>query len=152
MVGNRTQGISTTMGMPAKLQIPPEDAALAELLHAIEASRRILDLPDDWDGAGSPAFEEATWERAADFLRRRASALWEREGLALPVPQILPGPESSIDIHWQGSRRELLINIPSDNAAPITFYGDDYGQNKRKGQIEEGALDLDLLAWLTAAD
>jgi hypothetical protein len=140
------------MGMPAKLQIPPDDDALADLYRAIEASRRILDLPDDWDGAGSPAFAEPTWEKAADFLRRHASALWDRDGLALPIPQILPGPESGIDLHWQSSRRELLINIPSDNAAPITFYGDDYGQDKKKGQIGEGALNLDLFAWLTAAD
>lgn len=139
------------MGMPAKLQIPPDDAALDDLFSAIETSRRILDLPDDWDGAGSPAFAEATWQRAADFLRRCATTLWGREGRAVPVPQILPGPDSSIDIHWQSSQRELLINIPSDNDAPITFYGDDYGRDKRKGQIEEGAPDPDLLAWLTAA-
>jgi hypothetical protein len=140
------------MGMPAKLQIPPDDTALDDVYGAIEESRRILDLPDDWDSEGSPAFAEATWLRAADFLRRCASALWDRESSVLPVPQILPGPESSIDIHWQGSRRELLLNIPSDNDAPITFYGDDYGQDKRKGQIEEGAPDLDLLTWLTATD
>jgi len=140
------------MGMPAKVQVLPAVSPLADLFHAIDASRRILDLADDWDDAGSPAFQEATWQKAADFLRRQAIALWDRRGLILPVPQILPGPASSIDIHWQSSRRELLLNVPSDNAAPITFYGDDYAQDKKKGQIENGALDLDLFAWLTAPD
>jgi hypothetical protein len=91
-------------------------------------------------------------DRAADFLRRQASALWEREGLVLPAPQILPGPESSIDIHWQSSRRELLLNVPTDHKAPITFYGDDYAQEKRKGQIEDAALDVELFAWLTTPE
>src|SRR4051812_6208423 len=141
------------MGMPAKLKIPPDDVdPLANLFRAIEDSRRILDLSDDWDGEGSPAFQEETWDRAADFLVHQAGALWDRKGLILPVPRILPGPESSIDIHWRSPRRELLINIPSDKAAPIAFYGDDYGQDKKKGQIREGALDLDLFAWLTATD
>lgn len=138
------------MGMPAKLQIPPEDAAREDLLSAIDESRRILDLPEDWDGEGSPAFMEDTWDRATDFLLHCESVLWNGASRSLPAPQILPGPDSSIDIHWQSSRRELLINIPDHRDAPITFYGDDFGQDKRKGQIQEGAPDLDLLVWLTA--
>jgi hypothetical protein len=141
-----------SMGMPAKAQVHQEVSPLADLFEAVDASRRILDLPADWDDEGSPVFQESTWQKAADFLRRQALALWDRRGLSLPVPQILPGPESSIDIHWQSSRRELLLNVPSDNAAPITFYGDDYAQDKKKGQIENGALDLDLFAWLTVPD
>jgi hypothetical protein len=140
------------MGMPAKLKIPPEDIdPFAELSRAIAGSRRLLALPDDWDGAGSPALQDGTWERAADFLRRQAGALWDRDGLVLPVPQILAGPEASIDLHWQSARRELLVNVPADTSAPITYYGDDYGPDKKKGQIEAGALSLELFAWLTAA-
>jgi hypothetical protein len=141
------------MGMPAKTKISPDDVnPMADLYRAIEDSRHILELPEDWDGEGSPAFQEETWDRAADFLVHQAGALWDRNGLVLPVPRLLPGPGASIDIHWRSPRRELLINIPSDQAAPITFYGDDYGLDKKKGQIREGALNLDLFAWLTAAD
>lgn len=125
---------------------------LAELSEAITASRRILEFPDDWDDAGSPAFKESTWRRAAGVLRQNAELLWSSHGLLLPTPQILPGPVGSIDIHWRSDRRELLINIPENSAAPATYYGDDFGNDKRRGDLSTGGINLDLFAWLIAAD
>src|SRR5690242_6411887 len=31
-------------------------------------ARRLLSLGDDWDGEGSPGYDEQTWSRAADLL------------------------------------------------------------------------------------
>ena len=44
---------------------PPDTAQLDE---AIEESRQILELRDNWDGEGGESYLESTWQRAVDFL------------------------------------------------------------------------------------
>ena len=39
---------------------------------AIRESCRILDLEEDWDGEGSPAYSKETWRRALQFILRNA--------------------------------------------------------------------------------
>jgi hypothetical protein len=122
------------------------------LLEAIERSKVILDLADDWDDAGSPPFKPETWERVRQILLIHAGLVWQRSGLIIPVPRIVPGPEGSIDIHWKTPRRELLLNIPEDAREAMTYYGDDFEEDRRKGIIEPGALNPGLFAWLTVTD
>src|SRR5215216_5948033 len=43
---------------------PMLPAALAGLEAGIASSRSLLDLADDWDDAGAPGYDEATWQRA----------------------------------------------------------------------------------------
>lgn len=95
---------------------------------AILASRAILDLPADFDREGSPSYAEATWSRAAALIRRYAEVV-SRERLGIVTPRISPGPDASIDIHWQTLVFELIVNVPSNPDRPATFYGDDYGPN-----------------------
>ncbi|HEX3556343.1 MAG TPA: hypothetical protein VIA62_24250 [Thermoanaerobaculia bacterium] len=121
-----------------------------KLFTAINESRELLTLTEDWDEAGSPAIEPKTWERATDWVKRYAELLWDRRGIVLPAPRILPGPDGSIDIHWKTPRRELLLNIPANPEEPASYYGDDFGSDKKKGILETGALDMGLVSWLTA--
>lgn len=123
-----------------------------KLEDAITESRAILALPVDWDDAGSPAFRKETWERAIDVLTKAASFLWATRGLELPAPQIAPGPEGSIDLHWKTPSRELLINVPEDPSEAAPYYGDDYGADKKKGAIAPGNLNAGLFVWLTQTD
>src|SRR6266516_1433751 len=44
------------------------DVALKPLEEAIEQSRRLLSLKDDWDGEGALGYNKVTWVRATDFL------------------------------------------------------------------------------------
>lgn len=125
-------------------------SALSGVMEAIERSREITELRDDWDGEGSAGYSVETWKRATDYLRWTALSCWEQFRVAIPPPWIIPGPEGSIDLHWQAETYELLVNVPG---APekATFYGD-----HRNGMFIEGRFTpeakeigrLALVAWL----
>jgi hypothetical protein len=131
--------------------VPRAPRTLPEsLLREIERSREMLTWGDDWDEEGSPRFEEATWRKAIDLLKRHAALLSER-GIVLPTPRILPGPNGSIDLHWETDGRELLINVPPDGAL-AGFYGEAAGKNSIKGKLDLESSDLGLFTWLTTID
>ena len=94
------------------------------LSSAIQESRSLLDLPDDWDDEGSPGYAEATWMRAVDFLLHNAERLWQDQGVTVSAPEILPGPNGSIDLHWRVNNHELLLNIPANLDELADYYGD----------------------------
>lgn len=119
-----------------------------DLNAAIEASREMLQWPDDWDGEGSPRYEVSTWERAVAFLRGSAERLSQECGLVADVPRIQPGPNGSIDLHWLTAERELLINFPADPSEPIEFYGDGPPNNMVKGRLPDATPKCWLLRWL----
>jgi hypothetical protein len=124
-------------------------AALGHVKAAIENSRYILDLEDDWDEEGATGYAPSTWSRATDFLLKNALSLWEDYGVFIASPRILPGPDGSIDLHWRVGDHELLTNIPSDVAQPASYYG-----NSKRGDVIKGSLDTStnnvwLLVWLT---
>jgi hypothetical protein len=144
------------------LQVKPRNEWLADksrnvwpftrLFKMIDESSALLELPDDWDDAGSSAIDSKTWERATNWIKDHAAKLWGRFGIILPEPRIMPGPDGSIDIHWKTANRELLLNVPAGTSEPANFYGDDFGSDKRKGTIEPGSFDMDLFSWLTVTD
>lgn len=123
-----------------------------ELSDAIQASRAILELNDDWDSDGSPGYSEATLNRATTFLLISARRYWDDHQKKLPAPRILPGPDGSIDLHWKTPQRELLINIPADPAAPAGYYGDDKedgSENAIRGKRLNTSLYSEwIIAWL----
>src|SRR5438876_3492859 len=119
-----------------------------DIAEAIASSRGILDLKYDWDEQDSPGYEEATWQRAWDFLVRQANFPRESLGRDLPVPRILPGPHGSIDVHWKMPRFELLVNIPKDTSKPATFYGDDFGNSSIRGHLNPAEAIPGLVVWL----
>jgi hypothetical protein len=124
---------------------------LGHLREVIEASRSMLDLEDDWDEAGSPGYDEATWRRAVEFLVRNATLRWDECRLRTDAPRIGKGPDGSIDLDWRLPNRELLVNIPTDPEAPATYYGDDGSGNfSTKGSLDIARRNHWLLMWLTA--
>lgn len=115
---------------------------------AVESSRRILELPENWDEEGSPAYAYQTWERAAQFVVQTAIAQRKKSGVWVDPPKITPGPDGSIDVRWKVPYRSALINFPAAETEPIQFFGSD-------GEIESirGTLDLStpnqwILMWL----
>lgn len=120
-----------------------------ELETAIEESRKLLSLEKDWDGEGSPPVETETWERAIAFLRKHARFLVNCASHDVPIPEILPGPQGSIDIHWESNDLELLVNIPADPEKPAGFYGDDkVYRSVIKGSFDDRYINLGLIQWL----
>jgi hypothetical protein len=144
--------------------LPVDDAAvfehslpppLASFALPIVKSRAMLDLEDDWDGEGSPGYDEATWQRAVAFLLTNALSLYEDYGIAPPAPKIRKGPHGSIDLHWHLPSRTLFVNVPTDRAETAEFFGHDglRGPDGRFEHTVQGFLDVDdehlwLLLWL----
>ena len=61
-----------------------------QIEQAVEDSRSILALQDDWDDEGSVGYRVDTWERATTFLRSLTRLAYDLFGLPLSVPMISP--------------------------------------------------------------
>jgi hypothetical protein len=110
----------------------------------------LVDLPEDWDDNGAPAFSKSHWKRVSDFLLQVFDRIWQENRAPLLAPTISPVSDGSIDIHWKTADAELLINVPSE-ATEASFYGDNLGKKKLKGSIELEEEDFHLLVWLNLA-
>jgi len=121
----------------------------SDLEAAIQRSRGMLDLPDNWDDDGGSRIDAATWERVTSFLRDNTLHLWSEEHVYAGAPLIFPVGDGSIDIHWRDERRQLLINVPAAGDEPIEFYGDDRGRTVVKGIVDPSVSTRWLFAWLT---
>lgn len=122
--------------------------ALSHIGETIEDSRKILLLEDNWDDLGAVPIEEPTWRRAVEFLARHAKWVWENKRSAIESPEVLPGPDGSVDLHWDHTDYELLINVPAEPNSMAGFYGDDRGGISIKGQFDPGRMNKGLFDWL----
>ena len=114
----------------------------------IARAQRMLTWGDNWDDEGSIGYTIYTWRRVSWFLLAGATQLQEM-GIELITPEILPGPEGSMDIHWKTDEIELLVNIPSSSVYMANYYG---GYEKRSQEVK-GYLDYTgdsrrLFLWL----
>lgn len=109
---------------------------------------KILALKENWDGEGAKKYRKETWERATQFIKKTYFHLWRQTQKLVTPPNILPGPDGSIDIHWKTPKFDLLINIPEDIKEPATFSSDDYGLNTIKGTFDSKKFNQALLSWL----
>jgi hypothetical protein len=122
---------------------------LTPIREAIDAARSILDLEPDWDGTGSDAYDADTWNAATGFLAAQAAYALNARA-KIPVPDIAPGPNGSIDLVWQEADFRLLLNVPRGGKS-IGYWG----QNRLveiKGRIVEPLADhKELFLWLMKA-
>jgi hypothetical protein len=125
-----------------------ESDVCKELKAEIEQGKRILELEDDWDGEGSLGYSKETLNRAESFLKMHIEGLWKSFSIRLPIPKIGPGPDGSIDLYWKQSSWELLVNIPADAHEMATFYGDNYGSIKNRGNLDPTKFNLGFATWL----
>jgi hypothetical protein len=110
----------------------------------------MLELPENWDDEGALRIDEATWERATEFLRKTARQILAENKVIFLVPMIHPCPNGSIDLHWKNSQFELLLNIP-----PLSKeFGDFYGETKDgltiKGAFRPELHNQGIISWLSA--
>lgn len=121
---------------------------LVRVFRAISESRHVLELGDDWDMEGSSAVSEEAWNQAVRFLKNHARAMWQNHGIEIDPPHIAPGPDASIDCHWDFPDYELLINFPADPTAMAECYGDDRGRIRMKATFDPNTINEGLLLWL----
>jgi hypothetical protein len=126
------EAVSIRHGQPEERQEKPSIVPSA-LLDAIEESRFMRDLPEDWDDAGALPISVQRWEHATKLLQNTAVKI----GPVLPVPHINPCANGSIDLYWNNPDFNLLINVPADANASGDFYGE-FLTGERKGLILKG--------------
>lgn len=114
----------------------------------IDASRAILTTRVDPEDELSPTYSTAVWERAVRFLRDIAKLSYQRLGRIFDEPAIEPGPDGSVDLHWDHKSYELLINIPGDPGKAVEFYGDDRARTRFRGTLDPARPQLALVLWL----
>lgn len=117
---------------------------LKDLASAVEKSKYMLELGNNFDDAGSPAYSEDTWEKAVIFITNYACWLFDIFGKIIATPKIYHAPEGSVDLYWENERFNLLINIPA-GGEPATFYGDNYGSQVIEGKFDPTMFQQALL-------
>ena len=124
------------------------------LQRAAARAESMAALEDNWDGEGSPGYQQETLDRAVALARRSGVAAADRRlDSALPVPAFAKGPDGSVDVLWWNADRRLLINVPADDEAPVTFHGFATGHADRetRGRLPLQADNAWLVSWLTGA-
>lgn len=87
---------------------------------AIQESQYIPDLKENWDDDGAKPITHETYIRAINILRDINNVFLAKRSCEVPVPNIAPCPNGSIDICWK-SDVHLLINI--SECGLIDFFG-----------------------------
>ena len=121
---------------------------LIAICQAIEQSKYILELEDDWDEEGSEGYKKSTWKKAIEFIANYANWVLDETSIIIDTPKIFPGPEGSIEILWKKPKYRLLINIPEDPQSPASFYGDDFESEQIKGTFEPSKFNQGLILCL----
>ncbi len=112
------------------------------------AHEKLTALADNWDGEGSAEYKTETVNSAAEFLMSQDRLLRELRGISLPVPQINPGPDGSIDLFWKQPTWELLVNVPENASESASFYGEDQTGHTIKGSLDTSVPNLGVIMWL----
>lgn len=124
---------------------------LEEILEAVEQSKYILGLEDDWDGEGSQKYNPNVWERVAIFLIKLSQKAFTSFSIILNAPIIYHANNGSIDVLWKNERYQLLANFPEDDTSPASFYGDNYYSDTIEGTFDPLKGECSLMVFLVWA-
>ncbi|MGH9837473.1 MAG: hypothetical protein ACREEM_01670 [Blastocatellia bacterium] len=78
-----------------------------ELSSMFDKLKELFELPDNWDGYGSPAIQPAVKETASDLANTLHKA-------GAPLPHIAPVSGGGIQLEWHKKDRELELEILPD--------------------------------------
>lgn len=129
--------------------VTKEIPQLEEIYDAIEDSKYIRSLQENWHPEGSLAINPKNYDNAVAFLKMYAQYIFDEFKLVLEEPDIDAARDGSVDLVWRTSKARLLINfrLPEENRA--YFYGDNYSDDDhRKGAIPLGSVKDDFALWL----
>jgi hypothetical protein len=114
----------------------------------IERAEAILEHMEEAKEEDAPVYSRDTLIRASVFLKAHSAQLRKMYRVFGPVPNIGPGPNGSVDLHWRLKDRELLVNIPADSGETAAYYGDNYGTEEVKNSFDPATFDWGIIAWL----
>lgn len=123
---------------------------LEQLDKLIDSSREFLEWTEEDCEEIGKGWTEETWSRSVSYLRAITDRIWYERGILVDLPDIEPGRNGSIDIHWDYfPDYELIINVKADKSAEATFYGDNKDKIKIKGATPLNSEGGELWLWLT---
>jgi hypothetical protein len=100
------------------------------LRRMIDEVDELANLPENWDGYGSPPIQSA--------VRRTAYKLVELlDNLGLPNPHFAPVSGGGLQLEWQKEKRELELEIFPNGKVSFLMVED-------SGEMNEGALPPDF--------
>lgn len=106
-----------------------EYGAIEELLEAIEESRSMLELKENFDGEGFRPIEHSTWEKMKSFLLDKYAPYVKKRNGSIFIPDIYESDDGNIELLFENDNFYLSISIWASDIKP-TFYAD----NKKLGK------------------
>jgi hypothetical protein len=86
----------------------------------------LVQLPDNWDGYGSPRLQPAVVSAAFDLLRTLSA-------FHLPSPELFPVSGGGLQFEWQADKCELEIEVLPEGLLEFLIVD-------AKGEMREGRL------------
>jgi hypothetical protein len=118
---------------------------------AIDAAAYIQGLHmDNWDEEGAKPITDIVFSSTKFFLRQYDAYLFLNFQLHLPIVEINPCANGSIDLSWRTDGARMLINIRLHNEHPMAFfYGDRYNNRSTiKGNTLVYEFSESLATWM----
>jgi len=93
-----------------------------ELLQKISSSQ------DEWDKLGFKAINQNQLNKVMTFVNDILYKIWDFK-IELEIPEILPCTDGSININFEMTKYNLLINFPSEEDELLDYYGKFFENN-----------------------
>lgn len=124
-------------------------AISTDLERVIREAEFIRDLEHDWDQEGGLPVPSALLDASISFVREYYSFLFNG-GINIPVPDIDPVRNGSVDILWHTKKARLLVNFRYLDGSPYAFfYGDCYeNKSQLKGSFSPSSIYEPLAYWM----
>ena len=125
------------------------DRGLGVLAEEIARARYLLELPDDWDTDGSPAFHVDTWSRTVGLAEELCGRLADGWSMTPRDVEIMPGANGNLSLEVAYPAATLLFSVPPERGAPIRYYGHSAAAERTKKGLLAPEESLDWLSlWI----
>src|SRR5271166_5765630 len=81
---------------------------LLSIFEAIEKSKYILDLKENWNDEGAAGYDFDVWKKAIVFISTLSTKIYNTCDQIIKTPKIYHGPNGGIDIYWENESFNLL--------------------------------------------
>jgi len=115
----------------------------------ITDSKYIYSLTDGWDGEEAEIISKGLWITVTKFLRKYYEFIENELGIKIPLPDINPVRDGSIDLEWHTERGRLLINFSDKRPTAAAYYGDKHKNiDSKKGTTDTSQIEPLLASWM----
>ena len=112
-------------------------------------TRNKVRILDNWDNEECDDFNEENWNRTIYLIKSLLTNLWS-DDIDITIPDVLPHPDGTFDIHWGEGTFHLTATIPSVSNQSIDIYGQKIGfpEHEIEVLIHYDLVETVLNSWL----